>query len=111
LLELSTFLHTTQEDLIHTIKSSQSTKEGRAEGRELCFQFLSVNPGSNRVKVVLARLFYLDGYYDFSLILLQELRKKAPSPLLDTLTALLGGSVDLEDKVLAEAKIVTNKEQ
>jgi hypothetical protein len=104
-------LHVTQEELVERIKSSQSSKEGRIEAREWCFEFLNAHPGAHRVKIVLARLFYLDGYYDFSLVLLQEMRKKAPSPLLDKLIALLGGSATLEDKVLAEAKIATNKEQ
>lgn len=43
------------------------TSEGRAQARELCYKILASDYKATRVRLMLARSFYLDGYAEFCL--------------------------------------------
>jgi hypothetical protein len=61
------------------------TGSGRAEGREQCFSLLTKNRKLARVRLALARSYYLDGYWEFSLRELSELRRYSAAPALERL--------------------------
>ncbi len=94
-----------EDSILKQIKSLQSSKEGRAEAREICFKELSLNPDLSKLKLCLAKLFYLDGYYEFSLDILQSLRNTVSSPLLETLISHLGGGSGNQTSVVAKMSI------
>lgn len=94
-----------QNEILEKIKELQASSDGRIEARELCFQELSKSPHYDRVRIALARLYYLDRYYDFSLDILLSMRSRISSPLLDSLIVHLGGSLCDEDKILAQMSI------
>ncbi len=98
-----------QENILATIRKLQSSREGRVEARELCYKELSESPHLDRVKLALAKLFYLDGYYEFALDILLTLRTRVSSPLLGTLISHLGGSDTAQDKVLAQMSVRTKE--
>lgn len=60
-------------ELIEKLSGSESL---RAEGRELCFKILKEDGEQHRVRLSLARLFYLDGMTEFCVRELVELNKK-----------------------------------
>jgi hypothetical protein len=98
-----------EDSVLDVIKKLQSSREGRIEAREVCFRELSQSPQSHRLKLALAKLFYLDGYYDFSLDILLSLKNRVSSPLLDNLIKLLGGSINSGDRVLAQMSVSSKK--
>src|SRR5262245_32745747 len=67
------------------------TEEGRREVRELCLRELSENPKQVRAKLLLARVFYLDGMKTFCLRELEELKKLTKSEALSRLYVELSG--------------------
>lgn len=67
--------------------------ESRGEVREVCFQGLTANPSNYRLRLLLAKAFYLDGYADFALEQLVKLRDSIKVPSLDRLINAMGGSV------------------
>ena len=64
--------------------------EEYAEAREVCFKGLTANPENLQARLLLSRLFYLDGMLEFSVRELVELKKRAELPAVDTLLDLFG---------------------
>jgi len=64
--------------------------ESRFEARELCFRGLSENPDNSRGRLMLARLFYLDGYAEFCVRELAELKRRVKSEAVDRLIDAFG---------------------
>jgi len=106
------------EVILERIRGLQKTFEDRCQARNICFSYLTKNSSAYRIRLALARLFYLDGYYDFSRRELVLVKKRFQSPLLDRLLALLGegvgsgeasmdasGGDQPEGRVVAEIKI------
>lgn len=95
------------------ILGMQKTFEDRCQARNICFSYLTKNSSAYRIRLALARLFYLDGYYDFSRRELVLVKKRFQSSLLDRLLALLGEGVthgevstDLADSAQEEGRVV-----
>lgn len=65
-------------------------EERRAEAREICFRGLTQHPRNAKGRLVLARLFYLDGYYEFAVRELDELRKYTNISSVDRLIEAFG---------------------
>ena len=61
-----------------------------AQAREVCFYGLTSNPENLQARLLLSRLFYLDGMLEFSVRELVELKKRAELPAVDTLLDLFG---------------------
>lgn len=76
------------------------SKEGRFLGRELCIFGVDKYPNYPRLKLLLARFFYLDGLTHFALRELKELKEQYKSETLDRLINSLGG--EKEDRVSIE---------
>ncbi len=64
--------------------------ETRAEAREICFRGLNANPSNAQGRLVLAKLFYLDGLGEFCVRELIELRKYSEAKAIDKLLAAFG---------------------
>ena len=64
--------------------------ETRAEAREICFRGLSQSADNHRGRLMLARLFYLDGYAEFCVRELQELQSRVKNDSLERLLRELG---------------------
>lgn len=64
--------------------------ESRAEAREICFRGLNNHATALRGRLVLARLFYLDGLMEFAARELAELSKYATVPALTKLLDAFG---------------------
>ncbi len=64
--------------------------KGRAEAREICFKALTANPGDLVGRLVLARLFYQDGYYEYSIRELVELYSRSEAPAIKKLLDAFG---------------------
>ena len=62
----------------------------RPEAREICFQMLADQADNRLARLHLARLFYLDSMFDFSLRELLELKRQGVSGSLDKLIAAFG---------------------
>lgn len=75
------------------IQAALNVAEQRPLARELCFQALSTQPKKANIRLALAKLFYLDGMFDFALRELAELKKQLPenSTLQSLLEALGAG--------------------
>ncbi|MCC6932786.1 MAG: hypothetical protein IT292_05990 [Deltaproteobacteria bacterium] len=76
------------------------TKESRIAAREVCYYGLNKTPAHLRLRLLLAKLFYLDGMMVFATRELQELKKYYQSEALNKLIASLGG----DTKQLVEPK-------
>ena len=59
--------------------------ETRAEAREVCFKGLAANPLNKLGRLVLARAYYLDDLFEFSVRELLEVRAMGSTPGLDKL--------------------------
>ena len=66
-------------ELANALADSPAT---RPEAREICFRGIVANPDSLRGRLTLARLFYLDGMFEFSARELTELNNFADVPAL-----------------------------
>jgi predicted Zn-dependent protease len=66
--------------------------ESRARAREICFRGLSESPQSHRGRLVLAKLYYLDGMWEFAIRELVELKRLHPLTSLDHLLSAFGDS-------------------
>ena len=66
----------------------------RAEAREICFKGLAAQPENHLGRLILARLFYLDGMYDFAARELAEIRGDAVTPSVEKLLAEFGERAD-----------------
>ena len=66
--------------LISRIKELSVDPDQRAEARDLCFQALNASPQNLVVRLLLARLFYLDRLGEFCIRELIELRKRCDTP-------------------------------
>jgi len=66
------------------------TPEERQESREILFRVITESPENVRARLVLARLFYLDGYNEFCLRELVEIRQLVELPSLGRLLEALG---------------------
>ena len=66
-----------------------SPKE-RSRARELCFNGLGHSPDSLQGRLILARLFYLDGMIEFSIRELVELKRRVDLPSVTALLELYG---------------------
>lgn len=62
----------------------------RPEAREICFQILAKESENRLSRLLLARLFYLDGLFEFSVRELMELKRQGVSGSLDKLLAAFG---------------------
>jgi len=62
----------------------------RAEAREICFRGLAAQPENHLGRLILARLFYLDGMFDFAARELAEIRSDASTPSVGRLLAEFG---------------------
>lgn len=62
----------------------------RPRAREICFQGLRRNPSNTRGRLVLARAFFLDGMYEFSVRELLELKNIAEIPAVEKLITAFG---------------------
>lgn len=97
--------------LLEEISRGQSAKERRVEFRERCYEHLSKNTAAHRVRLALARLYYLDGYYDFARRELVLLRGQIKNPILSRLLELLGEgreSDQQEEVTLAQITVPSN---
>lgn len=65
------------EDVLVEIEKLSEKPESRKEARELCFKLLSEDAEQHRVRLALARLFYLDGMSEFCIRELVQLKKNA----------------------------------
>ena len=65
-------------------------EEQRSRGRELCFRGLRDNPKQHRLRLALARLFYLDGYQEFAVRELVQIKQYVSAPSLDRLIESFG---------------------
>ena len=105
-------------DAIELVQLLASETGTRPEAREVCFRTLAGNPRQPAVRLLLAKLFYLDRLTEFSVRELLELKKYTKSPALDKLleafgdlTAAFGSGekrdkgTDREEVVLAEADV------
>ena len=63
------------EELLELICLLMEKSEERIEAREICFKGLTSDPKNYKVRLFLAKLFYLDNYFEFSLRELLELRR------------------------------------
>jgi hypothetical protein len=90
----------------------------RVEARELCYRWLNDNSEDTRVRLMLARSFYLEGYAEFCTRELKALAHYSSSPSVARLAELIGQGapayVALEreaegttDRVVAEVDIDT----
>ncbi|MFN8390498.1 MAG: hypothetical protein U0136_09435 [Bdellovibrionota bacterium] len=68
----------------------QGSPEGRREGRELCFRGITRDPNNLVARLVLARLFYLDSMFEFSIRELLEIREVSNIPAVDKLLGEFG---------------------
>ncbi len=86
------------------IQAALNVAEQRPLARELCFQALSTQPKKANIRLALAKLFYLDGMFDFALRELVELKKEMPesSTLQSLLEALGAGKEDTEKTKISE---------
>ena len=67
----------------------------RADARELCFREINQNPGDRGVRLLLAKLFYLDGLNEFAIRELIELRRRSPSESLNALLRSFGALAEV----------------
>ena len=65
-------------------------KERRGEAREVCFKALTAAPGDVVGRLALARLFYLDGYYEFCIRELVEVYARSEAPAVKKLLDAFG---------------------
>lgn len=77
----------------------------RSEGREVCFRGLTENPHNHRGRLALARLFYLDGYWEFAVRELLQLQREVKLASLDKLLESFG---DIQTRIRGE-KVVAEK--
>ena len=73
------------EEFVELASLLGESPEGRAEAREVCFRGLTETPQNLRGRLLLARLFYLDGMADFCLKELVQLKKFSSVPSLERL--------------------------
>ncbi len=75
------------------IQAALNVAEQRPHARELCSRELTAHPEGANVRLALAKLFYLDGMFDFAVRELAELKKQLPenSTLQSLLEALGAG--------------------
>jgi hypothetical protein len=78
------------ESFLELAQLLQDTPEGRTEARDLCFRGISRNPQNALARLVLARLFYLDSLFEFSVRELIELREICPLDSVDKLISEFG---------------------
>ncbi len=77
-------------ELAQLLLKSQDT---RPEARDVCFKGLAEDPKNLRARLVLARLFYLDGLTEFCIRELLEIQKNSSPPSLERLLEMLGQKV------------------
>ncbi len=61
------------------------TPSSRSQARDICFRALKENPKHKQGRLLLARLFYLDGMWEFAVRELLELRTLGTTPALEQL--------------------------
>ena len=77
-------------ELAQLLLKSQDT---RPEARDVCFKGLAEDPKNLRGRLVLARLFYLDGLTEFCIRELLEIQKQSSPKSLERLLEMLGHKV------------------
>lgn len=65
-------------------------KETRPEGREICFRVITANQADLVARLALARMFYLDGYYEFCIRELVEVYSRSEAPAVKKLLDAFG---------------------
>lgn len=65
-------------------------KQTRPEGREICFRVIAANQADMVARLALARMFYLDGYYEFSIRELVEVYTRSEAPAVKKLLDAFG---------------------
>lgn len=76
--------------------------ESRIQAREVCFRGLTANPSNAMGRLVLAKLFYLDGMMEFCARELRQLRQISSAPSLDKLLRALGEREEAEKQCPGE---------
>lgn len=71
--------------LLELIALLGERKESRAEARDLCFWGLNANPCNLKLRLLLARLFYVDGLAEFCVRELLEIKRYSDIGSLDRL--------------------------
>jgi hypothetical protein len=105
-------------DLVRLLSENPDT---RSEAREICFHAVNENPRNTVGRLLLARLFYLDGLGEFCVRELVELKKYTNSPSLDKLLdafgeyaksfmPVAGRSADILAKPMVRAKEAVSKQ-
>ena len=72
-------------DRIELAKLLTDQAAARPEAREYCFAALADEPGNIQCRVLLARLFYLDGYTEYAIREVVEACRRRPLPSLHRL--------------------------
>lgn len=85
---------------LELVESLSESEVSRAEAREVCFKILKEDAEQHRIRLFLARLFYLDGMTEFCIRELVELNKKVGE--LSELERLLDSFGDLAKPFLIE---------
>lgn len=65
-------------------------KQTRPEGREICFKVITANQTDLVARLALARMFYLDGYYEFAIRELVEVFNRSEAPAVKKLLDAFG---------------------
>jgi hypothetical protein len=81
-----------KDSFVTSLKEELENGLSRVEAREKCFSEISNNPGNRFARLMLAKLFYLDSYEEFSIRELTELHRRAPTASLATLLKSFGPS-------------------
>lgn len=83
-----------EEELLHFARGNMDSAASRIDIRERCFRFLNEFPDAARVRLVLAKSFYLDGIRDFCVRELLQIKDHHPVAGLLRLLESLGVETD-----------------
>ena len=68
-----------------TLRSLSDTSDGRAKARDMALRAIQKTPGDAELRVILAKLYYMDGLFEFATRELIEAQFLVPTPSVDKL--------------------------
>ncbi len=99
-------------EFIELAKVLGEKNETRAEAREVCFRALTSDSKNLRGRLLLAKLFYLDGMIEFCVRELLEIEHSAPeTPALKRLLEALGDYTEKQRQTRTETSKETKAQQ